>query len=344
MTWSGSGWGVIWDWAFFGLLSQISWPISLKFGQFFWLLAHVSQFLKTAGSSSSYPACSGQQLLHPFAHLVRIGSFLRALVVNYASYLFYNDPPWKLELNLKLAYLLTSFIFLFHDLNPVFSALDLSWTILLPWLRPHMYVMWESHSKESNNGEWVEIEQFHSVWAKGFRCSSTYVSYFLFRGVLCHFLTTLSTHSPFSLTDHSPCFDRLDRSGPLVSDQSSSIRLLRPKFTLLHSRTSFPPPPMNLCTAGPPSASHWRFWEVTVAFIFTATDYYVFEISYTQVGGDVKFCSLQTGGSKRHFTCFINVNTEKNECGRKRTTFLIKSCRFSIFIQIYNSLKCHLDD
>lgn len=41
-------------------------------------------------------------------------------------------------------------------------------------------------------------------------------------GVLCHFTTTLSTRPPSSLKDQSPHFERLDRSGPVVSDQSSS--------------------------------------------------------------------------------------------------------------------------
>lgn len=55
--------------------------------------------------------------------------------------------------------------------------------------------------------------------------------------VLCHFVTTLSTCPPSSFQDQSPCFERLDRSGPLVSDQSSSIRLLPLMFTLLFPHT-----------------------------------------------------------------------------------------------------------
>lgn len=46
-----------------------------------------------------------------------------------------------------------------------------------------------------------------------------------------HVISTLSARPPSSLRDHSLHFEWPDRSGLLVADQSSSVRLLRLKFT-----------------------------------------------------------------------------------------------------------------
>lgn len=137
-------------------------------------------------------------------------------------------------------------------------ALDLSWTplvalttalhVLQVWCLLTQLQRWDMSQKM--DGKW------HSVRMKYLRCSSTYVSYLLFLGVLWHFMTTLSTRRPSSLKDESPRFERVDRSGPLVGDHSSSIRLLRLTFTLLYPCSIFFYLWWQQYTVSPPSVLH----------------------------------------------------------------------------------------
>lgn len=101
-----------------------------------------------------------------------------------------------------------------------------------------MFLSCEAHSYKYDNGTGAEIERKLTPL-----CEQTNLDA---APLMCHtsccgghLLTTLSTHPPSSLKDKSPRFERLDRSGPLVTDQSSSIRRLRLRFTYLCSHCIF---------------------------------------------------------------------------------------------------------
>lgn len=142
---------------------------------------------------------------------------------------------------------------------------------LLPWLLSCMFLSCEAHSYKYDNGTGAEIERKLTPLCEQ---SNLDAAPLMCHTSCCggHLLTTLSTHPPSSLKDKSPRFERLDRSGPLVTDQSSSIRRLRLRFTYLCSHCIF-----SFClrwrwhTFGPPPVLHWWFWDVSVAFVFMAT-------------------------------------------------------------------------